>query len=197
VISPTSSLTATLKSHYLIAAYLVIGFFSALALRITIGRPDISHSAVAGLAFAACLALLAVSSGVKTFVNKRVIITGIFGGIFLCIPAAYFHSSSIGSHTPGGNYIVWSIIVATVAFAEEAFLRGALYDRVTAISNQKIAILIAALVFAIFHVPLYGWHAIPLDFAVGLWLGALRYSSGSFVAPGIAHIFADLAAWWI
>ncbi|HSW80448.1 MAG TPA: CPBP family intramembrane glutamic endopeptidase [Candidatus Saccharimonadales bacterium] len=185
------------KLDFLILAYLVIGFLCALLLRVTIGRPDVSHSAIAGLLFAACLASLAASCGVKLTINKRVVITGLLGGAFLCLPAVFFRHFAIGGHTPDGNYVAWSLIVATVAFAEEAFLRSALYDKVTDISNQKIAIFVAAVTFAILHLPLYGWQAMPLDFVVGLWLGALRYSSGSFVTPGIAHVLADLAAWWI
>jgi membrane protease YdiL (CAAX protease family) len=194
--TPVASLFQ-LRSHVAVTALLIAGFFGAIALRVAIGQPDVSHSATAGLLFAACLILLTLSYGVKTRISKRIIITGFLGGLFLCLPALYFHLGALGNHTPAGNYFVWSLIIATVAFAEEAFIRGALYDKVAAITTQKIAIFVAATAFAILHLPLYGWHAMPLDFAVGIWLGALRLSSGSYVAPGIAHVVADLAAWWI
>ena len=55
----------------------------------------------------------------------------------------------------------------------------------------------AAIAFAALHVPLYGWHAVPLDFAVGLVLGATRLLAGTWTAPAIAHVGADLAGWWL
>ena len=47
------------------------------------------------------------------------------------------------------------------------------------------------------HVPLYGWHVVPLDLGVGLFLGGLRLLTGGAVAPAVAHTVADLATWWI
>jgi hypothetical protein len=46
-------------------------------------------------------------------------------------------------------------------------------------------------------VPLYGWGAVPLDLAVGVWLGGLRLVTGGWAAPAVAHTFADLAAGWL
>jgi hypothetical protein len=47
------------------------------------------------------------------------------------------------------------------------------------------------------HVPLYGWHVVPLDLGVGLWLAGLRLATGGIAAPAIAHAVADLATWWV
>ena len=47
------------------------------------------------------------------------------------------------------------------------------------------------------HVPFYGWHVVPLDLGVGVFLAGLRLASGSVAAPAIAHIVADLATWWV
>jgi hypothetical protein len=47
------------------------------------------------------------------------------------------------------------------------------------------------------HVPLYGWHVVPLDLGVGLWLAGLRLATGGIAAPAIAHTIADLATWWL
>jgi membrane protease YdiL (CAAX protease family) len=63
--------------------------------------------------------------------------------------------------------------------------------------NENTAIFIAAIAFTVLHIPLYGWHVVPLDFTVGVWLGAIRAISGSWVAPGISHMLADLTSWWI
>jgi len=84
-----------------------------------------------------------------------------------------------------------------VAGAEEAFLRGALFDAVQRRWNVHAAVVVAAVAFAALHVPLYGWHVLPLDLAVGLVLGAARLAAGTWTAPAIAHISADLAGWWL
>jgi membrane protease YdiL (CAAX protease family) len=38
------------------------------------------------------------------------------------------------------------------------------------------AIAVTSICFAALHVPLYGWHVVPLDTAVGLWLGVLQWT---------------------
>jgi membrane protease YdiL (CAAX protease family) len=63
--------------------------------------------------------------------------------------------------------------------------------------NENTAIFIAAIAFTVLHIPLYGWHVVPLDFTVGVWLGTIRAISGSWVAPGISHMLADLTGRWI
>lgn len=60
-----------------------------------------------------------------------------------------------------------------------------------------MAIAVTSLAFALIHVPLYGWHVVPLDLGVGVWLAGLRLASGSVAAPAIAHALADLATWWM
>ncbi len=60
-----------------------------------------------------------------------------------------------------------------------------------------VAVLATSLLFALIHVPLYGWHVVPLDFGVGVFLAGLRLASGSVTAPVIAHVVADLATWWV
>jgi membrane protease YdiL (CAAX protease family) len=58
-------------------------------------------------------------------------------------------------------------------------------------------VILTSAVFALMHVPLYGWHVVPLDFAVGLGLAGLRLTTRSLVAPAAAHAVADLATWWL
>jgi membrane protease YdiL (CAAX protease family) len=84
-----------------------------------------------------------------------------------------------------------------VATAEEGILRGMLFDRLRAAGGLPIAIAVTSLAFALLHVPLYGWHVVPLDLAVGFGLAGLRLSTASVVAPAIAHAVADLATWWL
>ena len=84
-----------------------------------------------------------------------------------------------------------------IAVAEEALLRGVLIDAVSPWAGDLVAVGIAAVAFGLLHVPLYGWQAVPLDVAVGVWLGGLRLATGGVAAPAAAHAVADLAAWWL
>jgi membrane protease YdiL (CAAX protease family) len=87
--------------------------------------------------------------------------------------------------------------VVLISIAEEALLRGALMDAVIPWGGELAAVTVAAIAFALLHVPMYGWTAVPLDLAVGVWLGGLRLATGGVAAPATAHALADLAYWWL
>lgn len=187
-----------LPNHRIVlVACLLSGLAVSVAVRIIVGNGNVAHSAVAGLAFAACLLVLSAAAGISVKVTRRAIVIGLLGGIFLCIPAVVAHISGVTSHQPMGSYLSWSCIVGVVALAEEIFLRGVLFDAVMSWRGEHMAVIISAVAFALLHIPLYGWSAIPLDFVVGLWLGSLRAVTGIFWAPATAHILADLFAWWL
>jgi membrane protease YdiL (CAAX protease family) len=185
------------KKSAVLSTLLLMGLAAAIYIRILIGGNNIADSKPAGLAFAICLYCLVAAAGTKVAANRRVIKTGILGGLFLCGPALALHFINGQATHADGNYLTWAVVVAIVVMAEEAFLRGALFDAVNSWRGETAAIIIAAIAFTALHIPLYGWHIVPLDMAVGLWLGALRVISGSFVAPGIAHLIADLVGWWL
>jgi membrane protease YdiL (CAAX protease family) len=176
------------------ALLLILGFLDAVLLRMAIGGVNIAQSIFAGLFFAGCLLLLSVSAGLKISINRKILAVGFIGGLFLVFPTVLSHRTGM---TPAGNYIVWAAAVSIVALAEEAFFRGVLFDSVQKIKGEKTAVVVAALAFAALHIPIYGWHVLPLDFSVGIFLGCLRLASGSWVAPGFAHTIADLAGWWL
>jgi membrane protease YdiL (CAAX protease family) len=81
--------------------------------------------------------------------------------------------------------------------AEEVLLRGVLFAEIGEALGTAAAVVLTAIAFALLHVPLYGPGVLPLDLAVGLWLGTLRVVSGSVTAPAAAHTLADIAAWWL
>lgn len=102
-----------------------------------------------------------------------------------------------GLGRPAAPFAPWAAITILVAIAQEAVLRGALFRRLDRLAGPAAAVLVTAVVFALMHVPLYGWHVVPLDLAVGLALGGLRVATGGFAAPAAAHATADLATWWL
>ena len=102
-----------------------------------------------------------------------------------------------GLGRPGAAFVPWALITIVVASAEEGVLRGALFDRIERLAGLAPAIALTTLAFALMHVPLYGWHVVPLDLAVGLVLAGLRLWTRGLVAPAAAHVVADLATWWL
>jgi membrane protease YdiL (CAAX protease family) len=123
--------------------------------------------------------------------------TGVAGGLLLCLPVALAH---ILGHRPlhgTAGLLPWALVVTVVATAEEFFLRGTLYDEVNAFAGPFWAAGAGAVVFALLHVPMYGWHVLPLDLAVGVVLGMLRNRTGSVIAPATAHLVADYVGWFL
>jgi membrane protease YdiL (CAAX protease family) len=101
------------------------------------------------------------------------------------------------SFPPSAPFGPWAAITIVVAAAEELILRGALFSAVERAGGVVAAIALTSLAFALMHVPLYGWHVVPLDLGVGIFLGGLRLADGGWVGPAIAHAIADLATWWL
>jgi membrane protease YdiL (CAAX protease family) len=176
-------------------AVLLAAFAVAVAVRVAVGGPGPARSPSAGLVFAALLLALALAGGVRCPVSSRALLIGFGGAVFLSAPVALLHWGS-PLHDEAG-FGSWAVVVAIVALAEEVFLRGALYDAVRGARDEPTAIAVAAIAFALLHVPLYGWHVLPLDLVVGVVLGELRRVSGTPAAPAITHIGADFAAWFL
>jgi membrane protease YdiL (CAAX protease family) len=151
-----------------------------LALAALGGRPAIerNHPAAAAIGVAGGVVLVAIALVARLSISSAPVPPGLFAG-----PAALF--------------VPWVAITVVVATAEELVLRGALFRAIEASGGLVAAIVVTTLAFALMHVPLYGWHVVPLDLGVGLWLAGLRLLSGGVVAPAVAHTIADLATWWL
>lgn len=119
--------------------------------------------------------------------------------VALAVAGAAIGGSAIvpGLGRPAAPFLPWVAITVVVAGAEEALLRGRLFDAVWRAGGVAAAVLVTTIAFALMHVPLYGWHVVPLDLAVGVALGGLRLATRGVVAPATAHTVADLATWWL
>ncbi|HEY8238422.1 MAG TPA: CPBP family intramembrane glutamic endopeptidase [Candidatus Limnocylindrales bacterium] len=102
-----------------------------------------------------------------------------------------------GLGRPAAPFVPWAAITIIVATGEEALLRGRLFNAVRHAGGLPAAVLLTTFAFALMHVPLYGWHVVPLDFAVGLSFAGLRLATRGIVAPAAAHAVADLVTWWL
>jgi membrane protease YdiL (CAAX protease family) len=170
-----------------------------VAVRVAVAGAEGAGSIRAGLVFAVVLAVAAAAARTVTAVSLRSLLVGVAGAAVIALPAVVVRG--IADVHPGGQFLTWGAATTLVALSEEALLRGALFDaitrwRMTRLHSADVAVVVTSVAFALLHVPLYGWHVVPLDLAVGLLLGALRLLTGSWVAPGIAHVGADLVGWW-
>ena len=185
------------------AALLATVFVGAVAVRVAVAGPAGATSTRAGLVFAAVLVTaVLVAVGARWCpaprLDRRSVVIGLAGAVVLLVPVAISYGvGALSLSTNATSYAGWAAATAVVATAEEAFLRGALFAVLQRWRGTVGAVVGAAVAFAALHVPLYGWRSLPLDLAVGLVLGTLRVLSGSWTAPAIAHVGADLAGWWL
>ncbi len=158
-----------------------------------------------GVGFGALLLAIAVTGGAPIRLSATAMAAlgsvglGMLGGLILVSLAltATLVTGSVPPFAPASAFLPWAGVTVLVAFAEELVLRGALFESLTEEFGDIAAVAVTSAIFALIHVPLYGWHVVPLDVGVGLWLGGLRLVSGGVAAPAIAHAVADLATWWL
>jgi membrane protease YdiL (CAAX protease family) len=189
---------ATLRSPAALSAAGLVGLGLALVLRVRIAGVEGVHSVPAGAVFAVALLTIAAACGFdRPALQWRQLGWGIGGAIVLCLPPMIHHVAHPGVPGPADLLPAWASVVTLVAVAEELLLRGALYEALLRWRGQHTAIAVTAVAFAALHIPLYGWAVVPLDLAVGVFLGALRAMAGSVSAPALTHTLADLAGWWL
>lgn len=90
---------------------------------------------------------------------------------------------------PPTKWFVVSLVLA--AIAEEIFFRGLAYEALMRF-GLPVAIGGSSVLFAIVHVRLWGWPAFPVDLAAGLVLAWQRMTTGSWTAPAVTHVVANL-----
>ena len=178
-------------------AVLLLGFAVALGLRVLVGGPEVAQSLGAGLVFAAALLALSLAARTRVPMTRRALLIGLAGAAVVCAPVGLEHLLTTRPVHGVQGFVPWALAVTVVASAEELFLRGTLYDAVVSLAGAPAAVVVGAVAFALLHVPLYGWHVLPLDLAVGLVLGGLRQSAGTPAAPMVTHVGADLVGWFL
>jgi membrane protease YdiL (CAAX protease family) len=175
------------------------GLVVATAARVVIGGPSVATSVPAAVVFACLVLFTAIAAGWRpTLPAWSGIALGIGGAVVLVGFALQAREWRILGPTEAILPLAaWSVIVVCVAVAEEILLRGVVLPSLARERGPITGLLLSSMLFAVIHVPLYGVGALPLDFAVGLWLGGLRLLSGGVTASATAHALADLAAGWI
>ncbi len=169
----------------------------ALGVRVVLERSPATAGFVAGATFGGLLIAGCVVAGGRL---GRPALMGLFlglvGATMLIVLPRLLHpdAPSLVGMRPE-PYLLWVAITFAVAVSEEWLIRGVLFDALELRSGTVIAVALTSVVFALMHVPLYGWNVVPIDLAAGVWLAGLRLTSGGITAPAIAHVIADLATW--
>jgi membrane protease YdiL (CAAX protease family) len=152
-----------------------------------------------GIAFGLALVGLALVAGQRLGMPRPAgLAIGAAGGAALVGLAVLGRLGASGpSFAPAAAFLPWASITILVATAEELVLRGALFAALRRHAGVGAAVAVTSVAFALMHVPAYGWHVVPLDLGVGLWLGGLRLIGRGVAAPAVAHVIADLVTWWL
>jgi membrane protease YdiL (CAAX protease family) len=216
--TPVASSAARVSptSGWVVPLAIALGLGSIVGARLFAVRVGLDPLLV-GATFGGALAVLALAgrepgaNGARALLPARVgrsagavtpILVGVVVGLALVAialigPAIGGVLTAPGLGRPAAPFVPWALITLLVAAAEEGVLRGALFDGLERVAGLVPAIALTTLAFALMHVPLYGWHVVPLDLAVGLVLAGLRVSTRGLAAPIAAHAVADLATWWL
>lgn len=191
---------------WMLPGLLLAGLAIAVLARAWATRAGLDALAV-GAVFGVALAALALpGAGPRRLPSPRTVVASVaIGAVFgLALVVLAWAGAAIGGGLlapglgrPAAPFVPWVAITVLVASAEEALLRGRLFDAVRRTGGLAAAVLLTTLAFALMHVPLYGWQVVPLDLAVGVAFGGLRLASGGAAAPAAAHVVADLATWWL
>lgn len=180
-------------------ALLLVGLAASSWLRTGVAGADGPRSIAGGLTSAAVLLLLCAAAGGLTLSRPRLgdLAVGVLGGAVLVTVPVWIWLRDDGAGLGLDGIGTWAACVVLVAVVQELYLRGVLYDAGQAALGEGATLVLTSILFGLMHVPLYGWGVLPLDMAVGLWLGWLRATTGGTAAPAAAHVIADLAGWWI
>ena len=179
-------------------AVIIAGLAAVVGTRWAATVGGVAGGVAIGLVFGLGLVVVALATGWRPVLGRpSSIAIGAAGGAVLVVLALATRSGQLPWLAPSAAFIPWVAVTILVASAEELVLRGALFDELDGSVGTVAAVLITSVVFALMHVPLYGWHVVPLDLGVGLWLAGLRLATGGIAAPAIAHAVADLATWWL
>jgi membrane protease YdiL (CAAX protease family) len=189
-----------LSGHGAATVVWLLGGLAAASLARAALNGQVALSAfVAGATFGIVLVAIASIAGwrpARPSVSSLLI--GSIGGLVLIALPRLIHPlmpAVIGMRPE--PFAAWVLVTAVVVTGEEALVRGALFAALERAAGPVAAVAVTSLAFGLMHVPLYGWHVVPLDVGVGVWLGGLRLATGGVAAPAIAHGLADLSTWWI
>jgi membrane protease YdiL (CAAX protease family) len=98
----------------------------------------------------------------------------------------------VSSAAPPSNTAVAAVPLSVIAaVSEEALFRRLAFGALDRLGTA-VAIAGTAIAFGLVHVPLYGTAALPVDLGAGLLFSWQRWASGSWGAPAVTHVAANV-----
>jgi uncharacterized protein len=97
----------------------------------------------------------------------------------------------IGGHAPTALTLSALALNTLAALAEEVWFRRLCYGLLAPV-GPGFAIAVTSVLFAAVHVSTYGFAILPLDLAAGALFGWQRAATGSWSAPAVTHVLANL-----
>jgi membrane protease YdiL (CAAX protease family) len=172
-----------------------IGLVALLVLVVSWVRDSSTHPAgIVGATVALVLLALAGQRrwGVRLAVGpwRGGLVMGLVGAAVLVALPVLWHGS------PWHARAALMAAAAGLAVSEEVVQRGLFFGLLRrAGAGAGFAIAGSAALFALSHAWTYDLPAAaPLLLAAGAWLGYLRWAGGGLLAPGLAHVVADVLA---
>jgi len=101
--------------------------------------------------------------------------------------------AAVPASAPVRASIAAAALSVLAAVAEEALFRGAAF-RLLERRGMVLAAAGSAVLFALVHVPAYGWSAFPVDLGAGVLFSWQRFASGRWSVPAATHAAANLLA---
>lgn len=144
------------------------------------------------LLFATAYLVLAATSLAVPVANER---PRVASSVVLAIGVAsiVLASTSAGPSVPKPHASLALPLSLLAAVAEEALFRRVAYARL-AKYGALVAIAGSAMLFALIHLPAYGFAALPVDLGAGVLFGWQRWASGTWLVPAGTHAFANAVA---
>jgi len=97
----------------------------------------------------------------------------------------------IGGHAPTPVTLTAIAANTLAALAEEIWFRRLCYG-LLAPAGPVFAVVASSVLFAAVHVSTYGFAVLPLDLAAGALFGWQRAVTGSWTAPALTHVLANI-----
>jgi membrane protease YdiL (CAAX protease family) len=173
----------------------VAGATALLLLRPSPALALIHTPALLGLAYALILATGAVVSGLATAPGDAT--RARVGGSAACLAAGLVAVALarvvVAPAPPIRATLATTALSVLAAVAEEALFRGGTF-RLLERRGAALAVAGSALLFAVIHVPAYGWPAFPVDLGAGLLFSWQRLATGRWSVPAATHAAANLLA---
>ena len=145
-------------------------------------------------AFVPITVVVALAGAIHGFAEERgshVDVRMWLGSVAVGIGAFVAADAALGENLlpPVTTWLLATLVVA--AIAEEAFFRGFMYG-VFLRWGTGVAIAASSFLFGAIHVRAWGWRALPVDIAAGVLLGWQRAATGSWTAPAVTHVAANI-----